>query len=148
MDDAISGEITVINTGRTLLVKGELTTIVQQTECGRCLDPFSSSMSVLLEEEFFPTINIGTGQAVSSDEAHESANRIDEQHILDLTEVLRQELLLTAESYRYCKTSCLGLCPKCGNNRNIEPCTCETEHIDSRWSGLLNMRNSLEPSIN
>jgi uncharacterized metal-binding protein YceD (DUF177 family) len=89
-----------------------------------------------LEEEFFPTLDIVTGLAITRAEDIEPANLIDEQHILDLTEVVRQELLLASEESRYCRPNCRGLCPICGQDRNINPCKCEEEAVDPRWAGL------------
>ena len=66
----------------------------------------------------------------------EEANRIDDQHILDLTEVVRQEFLLESDNFLYCRPDCKGLCPSCGQDRNSESCDCEDDNIDLRWAGL------------
>lgn len=46
---------------------------------------------------------------------------------IDLTESLRQEIILHFPSIPVCSKSCLGLCPVCGCNRNKEKCKCVVE---------------------
>lgn len=43
---------------------------------------------------------------------------------IDLTEGLRQEIILHFPSIPVCSKSCLGLCPVCGHNKNKEKCKC------------------------
>ncbi|MGB6974060.1 MAG: DUF177 domain-containing protein [Terracidiphilus sp.] len=35
-----------------------------------------------------------------------------------------------------CKADCKGLCPRCGKNRNVEPCDCAEGESDPRWQAL------------
>ncbi|MBI3332668.1 MAG: DUF177 domain-containing protein [Candidatus Omnitrophica bacterium] len=44
--------------------------------------------------------------------------------VLDLTDDIRQEILLTYPVVFLCKESCLGLCPACGKNLNTGACSC------------------------
>ncbi len=46
---------------------------------------------------------------------------------LDATDDIRQEILLSYPVIFLCKEECLGLCPRCGNNRNLGKCGCERE---------------------
>jgi uncharacterized protein len=41
-----------------------------------------------------------------------------------------------------CKPDCKGLCPRCGANRNRQPCTCVGD--DPRWEALANLRGRIE----
>jgi len=43
-----------------------------------------------------------------------------------------------------CKSDCKGLCPVCGKNRNVEPCSCVEKSDDPRWSGLKEIRTQLK----
>jgi uncharacterized protein len=62
---------------------------------------------------------------------------IDERHILDLTEAIRQYTLLAIPMKPVCKTNCAGLCPNCGHNLNYGPCNCPPQEVDPRWSKLI-----------
>lgn len=55
---------------------------------------------------------------------------------LDLAPMARQAALLELDDERLCREDCLGLCPKCGIDRNVESCTCDTEVKDHRWAAL------------
>ena len=114
------------------LVKGE-TTVAQQ--CSRCLEPFEQTIHVEIEEVFVPTVDMATGLPIHPDDEDE-ALLIDEHHILDLSEILRQSILLALPMTPLCRPDCKGLCPVCGTNLNYETCTCEVEHIDPRWASL------------
>lgn len=58
-----------------------------------------------------------------------------ETEYVDLTEDMREAMILAFPSYPLCDTTCKGLCPQCGANRNQSPCECEPPP-DSRWSVL------------
>lgn len=132
----IIGLVKFLRTGSDILVGGTLETIIRKS-CGRCLVTFTAPIVIELEEQFYPTIDVMTGSALPLPGDADEANRISEQHTLDLTEVVRQGFLLESDDILYCRPDCKGLCPHCGQDRNTEPCNCEAERIDLRWSGLL-----------
>jgi uncharacterized protein len=138
----ITGHVKLLRTGPNILVNGELETTMEKT-CGRCLTTFTTPVSVELEEMFYPVVDVLTGVALSAPQDVDEANRIDEHHILDLGEVVRQELLLESDGIRYCRPDCKGLCPTCGQDRNTGACDCEDEEIDVRWADLNELKNQL-----
>ncbi len=135
----IVGVVKLLRTGSDILVTGTLHSAVEKS-CGRCLTTFTTPISIELEEEFYPTTDILSGGTLPEPEDADEANRIDEQHILDLTEVVRQELVVTGESILYCKPDCKGLCPQCGQDRNVVECDCQEQQIDPRWGDLLALK--------
>jgi uncharacterized protein len=135
----LTGHIRFLRTGPNILVTGELEAVIQKN-CGRCLTTFNSPVQLELEEEFFPTLDIVTGTAITQPSEIEEANLIDEQHTLNLLEVVRQEFLLVNDGVLYCRPNCKGLCPHCGQDRNFVNCNCEDELIDPRWTGLANLK--------
>lgn len=44
--------------------------------------------------------------------------------VVDLSEAIREELVLAVPSYVLCRDDCAGLCPQCGGNLNEGPCSC------------------------
>lgn len=46
---------------------------------------------------------------------------------IDLTEDIREDILLAFPQTYHCREDCKGLCPKCGKNLNEGPCSCKTE---------------------
>lgn len=69
--------------------------------CSRCLEESASAFEGSLEETY-PT----TGDSI------------------DLTEDLRQTLLLEIPQRALCRPDCRGLCARCGKNLNQGPCGC------------------------
>lgn len=129
------GQVEFLRAGPNVLVTGLLQTTLQKI-CGRCLADFTIPTSIELEEEFYPVVDIVTGTPLPKSSQVDSADLIDEQNILDLTEVVRQELVVASDAVLYCRPDCKGLCPQCGQDRNVSLCNCQEEQIDPRWAGL------------
>jgi uncharacterized protein len=55
---------------------------------------------------------------------------------LDLTEAVREHVLLATPRYVVCQEACKGLCPHCGANLNEVGCHCSATEVDSRWAAL------------
>jgi len=130
----VQGEVRLLRTHRGVLVKGELHTEVELT-CSRCLSLFNFPVAINFEEEYLPTIDVVSGAPLPSPE-EPSSFVIDEHHVIDLTEAIRQYTLLTMPMKPLCRQDCAGLCPDCGHNLNQGPCDCPPPTIDSRWSEL------------
>jgi len=71
------------------------------------------NLQLKIQEEFFPTIDIETGLKLPKPEDPGSFT-IDEHHILDLTEAIRQYIVTAMPMKPLCKTECAGLCDTCG----------------------------------
>ena len=55
---------------------------------------------------------------------------------MDLTDALRESLLLAIPARVLCKPDCKGICPVCGADRNVTDCHCDTRSIDPRLEAL------------
>lgn len=137
----IDGHIKLIKTDKEIFVSGQLETEVV-LPCVRCSKNVNTPITLDIEETFSPTIDITTGVQLTPDEDADEATLINEQHILDLAEVIRQALHLSQPSQVLCKADCQGLCQLCGTDLNVEDCDCSDEEIDSRWADLLNMKKN------
>ncbi|MCX6357061.1 MAG: YceD family protein [Candidatus Aureabacteria bacterium] len=62
--------------------------------------------------------------------------RVAEDATIDLTESVREDIILVLPFKTLCRNGCKGICPKCGKDRNTEPCSCEDRRDDARWSAL------------
>lgn len=117
-----------------VLVSGDTAVAMQ---CSRCLETFEQPIHVEIEEAFIPTVDLATGLPIQTDdEEPDEALLIDEHHILDLSEILRQSILLALPMTPLCRPDCKGFCPVCGANLNVETCTCEVDDVDPRWAAL------------
>lgn len=140
--EPLAGHVHLLRTDRGVLVQAELSGRVV-VPCSRCLVDVSAPIDVVVEEQFQPTVDVVRGIFVEVDEEDE-ALLIDEHHILDLHEVLRQEVLLAAPMQPLCKPDCAGLCPTCGQDRNVGPCACAQADVDARWADLGSLLDDVE----
>lgn len=57
--------------------------------------------------------------------------------LLDLTDLIREDLLLLIPQKVLCREDCKGLCARCGQNLNVRPCSCQQEKPASdAWDTL------------
>ena len=104
--------------------------------CARCLVPFEHVVQVDFEETFLPTIDIAIGSRLRRNgETEDGDFTIDEHHILDLAETIRQHSLAAVPINPLCRTDCQGLCPVCGADLNEGPCH-DSQEIDPVWAPL------------
>ena len=132
----LSGSIQLMRTSQGILVTGRLRAALQMT-CHRCLEPMVGEVELELEEEFHSAAHPGEASLDEiPEEEDDEALLIDEHHLLDLTEVVRQGLWLAAPMEALCRPDCAGLCPRCGGNRNLGECLCDEAPVDPRWAAL------------
>jgi len=134
LTEPIEGSVRLIRAPDRILVQGELSTAVE-LECSRCLERFQLPVRITLSEEYFPSVDIVTGLPLP-EPSDEMAFTIDEAHELDLTEAVRQNVLVELPMQPLCQELCRGFCPRCGKNLNEGPCTCTPEPADTRWEAL------------
>jgi len=123
--------------GDTVHVRGRLTAPLG-LECGRCLEPFP----VALEQE----LDLFYLRHRDEDEEEEEVELKDRDMVvayydgdrLDLGTVVREQCFLSLPLKPLCREDCLGRCPSCGGNRNLENCGCPApeEAADPRLAGL------------
>lgn len=99
-------------------------------ECRRCLRPVPG----VFDQEV--TLVFLASDSLEGDDPGEA--RIFEPTVgeLDLSEAVREEVLLAVNRYVVCDPQCQGLCPKCGTNLNEQACGCTDDEPDPRWETL------------
>ncbi len=138
----VSGHVQMLRSHRGLVVTAQLETTVPLA-CSRCLEHYSECVKMELAEEFFPVIDVHSGLPVNSQQDQdEDSFTIDQNHILDLTEAVRQAVVLALPIKPLCNEDCAGLCAECGANLNQHPCSCATPDSDPRWAKLKRLQVS------
>ena len=94
--------------------------------CARCLAQFRSAFDIEVEELFAPEAN-------QDDERYPV---VDGQ--VDLEPMMRDAIVLSMPFAPLCRPDCLGLCERCGGDRNAGECTCPPAE-DPRWAPLLGL---------
>ncbi|HEY82104.1 MAG TPA: DUF177 domain-containing protein [Dehalococcoidia bacterium] len=133
-DQMVQGEVRLVRTRRGILVKGELRAQVELT-CSRCLRPFDYPLAINFEEEYIPTVDIVSGLPLSRSE-ESGVFMIDEHHVIDLGEAIRQYTLLAMPMKPLCREDCAGLRAECGQNLEGEALDSSSWVMDPRWSEL------------
>jgi len=97
-----------------LLVVGRLRTPVT-LRCSRCVKMFE-----------FP---VCVGQFVFHQE-------LTGEDFVDLTQNIREDIILELPQRALCRPDCRGLCVECGQDLNEKACHCKTARGDLRWHAL------------
>lgn len=97
--------------------------------CRRCLRDLERAVEIDLDFRFDP--------AVQPWDEEDGVYGLDpEAAILDLSDPLRQELVLAVPEYPECPDGCVGLCPVCGVDLDETECGCSRVEPDPRWDVL------------
>ena len=116
----VSRELTYQLTGSKvsggILISGSCTTAVSGI-CGRCLEALEQPVEAEINLFFDPE---------------------EVQEELDVSEDIREEVLLSFPMNLLCSSDCAGLCRNCGGNLNRNECSCDdnSQSGDFRWSAL------------
>ncbi len=123
-------DIVVDKTPRQVYLTSDITTSAVFT-CDRCIENFDGPLHAKCSMFYiFDDLEKGKFQ---EDEVRVIAP--DTVHI-DISDDIRQMILLSIPLKLLCKEDCKGLCSKCGINRNNEQCDCREDQADPRWQGL------------
>jgi len=60
-----------------------------------------------------------------------------------VSDIVREQILLSVPMKPLCQEKCKGLCPYCGKNRNQNNCGCETIVVDPRLAPLLEYKSRI-----
>ena len=158
----LTGSLELLRIHSGVLATGDFR-VALSLQCGRCLEPVSVRVSVEFSESFRPLTDIQTGRFISPDEFEgqaedltDEALLIDAQHILDISEVVRQNIWLSVPIVAACDhvdpvsgAADPDACPKyiqllsesalAGTSGEQTPA--EAEGIDPRWAALLALQN-------
>lgn len=114
-------------------------TVQMEAECDRCLEPAACPVDGDFEL-FYRPIEEGYGEAETNLEEGEAEMGFYEGDGVELNDVLREYVLLALPMQKLCSEGCQGICPVCGQNRNQQPCECQTVPVDDRWAALKQMQ--------
>jgi uncharacterized protein len=118
-------------------------------ECGRCLDPVHSELTVDIQELFRypdsgPYGGRGRSEAETAGDDDELPMLVDD--LIDLEPVLRDALVLELPMSPLCSPDCRGLCPGCGERLDDLPANHSHDEVDPRWAALSGLRVGAGPA--
>ena len=103
--------------------------------CIRCLNPSRQRVDLDFQDEFHSRIEVNTGTPLPKPD-EEDPFYIDESHLVDLGEAIREYGLMGLPMQPLCKPDCKGLCPNCGADLNLGDCGCQIDEGDDRFAAL------------
>jgi uncharacterized protein len=93
--------------------------------CARCLRPFETDFEVEVRELF-------SAHASPEDDEYP----MEARGSIDVEPMVRDAVMLALPFSPLCRPDCLGLCERCGGDRNDGECTCPPMVPDHRWAAL------------
>jgi len=105
--------------------------------CSRCLEDYEFPLNLNFAFVFAPHHERAIERAIEEDDADLSYYDGDE---VDVSPLLREQILLALPTRPICRENCAGLCPYCGVNRNVVHCECREERGDPRLAVLKNLK--------
>ncbi len=158
----LSGNLELLRIHSGVLATGDFR-VALSLQCGRCLEPVTVPASVEFSESFRPLTDIQTGRFLSPEEFEgqaedltDEALLIDARHILDISEVVRQNIWLSIPIVAACEYldpvsggADPDACPKYMQllsesalaDTQGKQAPSEAEGIDPRWEALLALQN-------
>ncbi|MFH1284019.1 MAG: DUF177 domain-containing protein [Candidatus Peregrinibacteria bacterium] len=141
----VSGKIEIMRIENGVNVAARDIKAKANLRCEKCLGSFTEEIEVKFAERQF---------LLEKPEEITDPNDtyfVDKIHLtIDLTEMLRQELILHFPVILVCSTRCKGICPYCGKNQNADKCGCKEEkpaayHPLAGLKNLLDSKNGKTP---
>ncbi|HEV2439170.1 MAG TPA: DUF177 domain-containing protein [bacterium] len=135
--EPVAGEITLTGTAGGISLRGRVRTVASCV-CGTCLRRFALPIAVEVAEEFGPRAErpVAGGTETRELTAGDFLVPVETGDTIDVTEVVRQHLVLALPLAPRCRDDCPGLCPRCGADLNDGPCGCDPREVDPRLEGL------------
>ena len=134
VDITINGSLTRIDDD--VYLKGRVMTGVV-VSCSRCLDTFLYPIDSRLKSHFVRSDDRFTSVRDLELHASDIDAELYENQQIDLTQSIRDSILLAIPVICLCNEDCKGICFLCGNNLNQGFCKCENESfLDPRLESL------------
>lgn len=117
---SLKGKIKLTRLDESILAQFEGEAKVE-TECDRCLSAFEMTLPFSQSYEYF----------LGGFREDENDLLVSKNFEIDLTEPIREEIVLALPVQKLCRKDCKGLCPHCGTNLSGEECNCKAENVES-----------------
>lgn len=139
----VEGSVRLTHSGRGVLVQGHLETALAE-RCSRCLRPAEAQLSIDLEEEALPSVDLESGLPLDPAEEPDVL-RLTDHHELDLEPAIRDAISLAEPIAPLCRPDCPGLCETCGADLATNPGHDHPEEDDDPWlAALAGLRERLQ----
>ncbi|HKV55600.1 MAG TPA: DUF177 domain-containing protein [Candidatus Binataceae bacterium] len=108
--------------------------------CSRCAEDFEGAKHRAFRYVLAPKV-IGEGKDAAL-RVEDLEFSVYEGEEIDLSPLIREQVLLALTERPLCREECRGLCPHCGANLNEQDCGCTAAAFDPRLAVLRNLKVS------
>jgi uncharacterized protein len=112
-----------------------------EVACSRCVGPVKIAVDEPVKVTFMPRHELAALEAAEDAEPAKPAEADEGPEVaaedldvfpydgekIDLTPLVREQLILAVPFAPLCREDCAGLCPQCGADKNAAPCTCDDQ---------------------
>ena len=140
-------DLHVLRTSDNVQMSGTATVNLKPS-CDRCMEPFDQRLAVPLHVNLAPhkDMNFGDGEGEDEDSLDEDdvAFSFYKGEEIEVSDIIREMLLLDVPIRYLCSEECKGLCAQCGCNLNTGSCSCAKTPVDSRFAALKQLLKTTE----
>jgi uncharacterized protein len=138
LDKGARADLIIDKSGKTVLIRGRIEAELI-LPCSRCLEDFRFPLNSHCEVTLFPFEGESLPQEaeLKGDDLRSSYYYEGE---IDLSGIIREQILLEIPYKPLCRPSCKGLCTACGKDLNRGSCSCKKEVFDERFAPLRGLK--------
>jgi DUF177 domain-containing protein len=111
--------------------------------CSRCLAPFEiplkQGFNVRFSRKIPQDVHPGDAEGVELT-ADEIGLAFYEGDAIDLRDAVQEQVVLALPYQPICREDCMGLCPRCGADLNVEVCQCSAQKQPGPFDILKNLK--------
>lgn len=115
-------------------IRGHLGTRLKAS-CDRCLTAVEFPIEQDFDLFYRPMDSIAREEEIEIPEEEAEVGFFSGDRI-ELADVVTEQVILSVPMKIVCRPGCLGLCPVCGVDRNLEKCNCSQRHKESPFASL------------
>jgi uncharacterized protein len=138
IDADVDATIKLRVSGQLVRVQGHIDTVLS-LQCCRCLESFSYPFTSQIDVTLFPETDRVQDEEIELEGEDLKASLFSGEEV-DLSGLIREQIILGIPLKPLCRETCKGLCPQCGANLNEGSCGCEKETRTSAFDVLRNLK--------
>lgn len=126
------------NLERLIKITGNVEAVLK-LNCDRCGEPLEYRVTADFNESF-----TNLAEKLPQQEDGETSVHLFSGDEIELWPYIEQAIFLALPMKVLCKPDCKGLCPQCGQNLNVEDCSCDNDPIDPRLAVLADLLKEID----
>jgi uncharacterized protein len=138
IDESVEATIRLSVVGEVIRVQGRVGTVLS-LQCCRCLEIFPHPFTSQIDIALFPETGAVHEEEVELESEDLKSSFFSEDEI-DLSGLIREQIILNIPYKALCHEACRGLCCRCGANLNAGACGCEKRPRESAFDVLKKLK--------